>query len=284
MITARAAGDAALLVEAGPQAGALAAAVRAARLPGVTDVVTGAVTVLLVTEPGRDLVALAKAVGGLDVPDQPPPAGELVVPVVYDGPDLAEVARLAGLTEEQVTERHAASEYTVGWLGFSPGFGYLTGLDPALHVPRLATPRTRVPAGSVAIAGPLAAVYPTASPGGWRLIGRTSVRLWDTGREPPAVFSAGQRVTFRPVSELPPADFPAGAAVGAGACAPGRLRWPRAARWSRWCVLGRWRPCRTWAGRVTGTWGCPGPGRPTRGASCAPTSWRGTRRGRRGSS
>ena len=216
MITARAAGDAALLVEAGPQAGALAAAVRAARLPGVTDVVTGAVTVLLVTEPGRDLVALAKAVGGLDVPDQPPPAGELVVPVVYDGPDLAEVARLAGLTEEQVTERHAASEYTVGWLGFSPGFGYLTGLDPALHVPRLATPRTRVPAGSVAIAGPLAAVYPTASPGGWRLIGRTSVRLWDTGREPPAVFSAGQRVTFRPVSELPPADFPAGAGSVAG--------------------------------------------------------------------
>ena len=110
MITARAAGDAALLVEAGPQAGALAAAVRAARLPGVTDVVTGAVTVLLVTEPGRDLAALAKAVGGLDVPDQPPPAGELVVPVVYDGPDLAEVARLAGLTEEQVSERHAASE------------------------------------------------------------------------------------------------------------------------------------------------------------------------------
>ncbi len=284
MITARAAGDAALLVEAGPQAGALAAAVRAARLPGVTDVVTGAVTVLLVTEPGRDLVALAKAVGGLDVPDQPPPAGELVVPVVYDGPDLAEVARLAGLTEEQVTERHAASEYTVGWLGFSPGFGYLTGLDPALHVPRLATPRTRVPAGSVAIAGPLAAVYPTASPGGWRLIGRTSVRLWDTGREPPAVFSAGQRVTFRPVSELPPADFPAGAGGARRGRRPGRLRWPRAARWSRWCVLGRWRPCRTWAGRVTGTWGCPGRGRPTRGASCAPTSWRGTRRGRRGSS
>ena len=220
MITARAAGDAALLVEAGPQAGALAAAVRAARLPGVTDVVTGAVTVLLVTEPGRDLVALARRSAALDVPDQRPPAGELVVPVVYDGPDLAEVARLAGLTEEQVTERHAASEYTVGWLGFSPGFGYLTGLDPALHVPRLATPRTRVPAGSVAIAGPLAAVYPTASPGGWRLIGRTSVRLWDTGREPPAVFSAGQRVTFRPVSELPPADFPAGAPVRAGA-APG---------------------------------------------------------------
>jgi KipI family sensor histidine kinase inhibitor len=216
MITARAAGDAALLVEAGPQAGALAAAVRAAGLPGVIDVVTGAVTVLLVTEPGRDLPALAAAVAGLDVPDQPPSAGELVIPVVYDGPDLGEVARLAGLTAEQVTERHAASVFTVGWLGFSPGFGYLTGLDPALHVPRLTTPRTKVPAGSVAVAGPLAAVYPTASPGGWRLIGRTSVRLWDTGREPPAVFSPGLRVTFQPVSELPAADFPAGAPVDAG--------------------------------------------------------------------
>ena len=207
MITARAAGDAGLLVEAGERAGPLAAAVRAARLPGVTDVVTGAETVLLVTEPGQDLAALAAAVGGLDVPDQPPPSGELVIPVVYDGPDLAEVARLTGLTEEQVTERHAASGYMVGWLGFAPGFGYLTGLDPALHVPRLATPRTRVPAGSVAIAGPLAAVYPTASRRGWRLIGRTSVRLWDTGREPPAVFSPGLRVTFRPVAELPRLAF-----------------------------------------------------------------------------
>jgi KipI family sensor histidine kinase inhibitor len=208
MITAREAGDAALLVEAGPQAVALAAAVRAARLPGVIDVVTGAVTVLLITEPGRDLSALAEAVGGLDVPDQAPSPGELVIPVVYDGEDLAEVAELAGLTEAEVIDRHAGSVYAVGWLGFSPGFGYLTGLDPALHVPRLPTPRTKVPAGSVAIAGPLAAVYPTASPGGWRLIGRTSVRLWDTTREPPAAFSPGLRVTFRPVTELPPAPAP----------------------------------------------------------------------------
>jgi KipI family sensor histidine kinase inhibitor len=166
------------------------------------------VTVLLVTEPGQDLAALAATVGQLEVPDQPPPAGELVIPVVYDGPDLAEVARLAGLTEAEVADRHAGSAFEVGWLGFAPGFGYLTGLDPALHVPRLATPRTRVPAGSVAIAGPLAAVYPTASPGGWRLIGRTSARLWDTTREPPAVFSPGLQVTFRPVAELPPPAFP----------------------------------------------------------------------------
>jgi KipI family sensor histidine kinase inhibitor len=207
MITARAAGDAALLVEAGEHAVPLAAAARAARLPGVIDVITGAVTVLLVTEPGRDLAALEREVAALGLPDHAPAAGEVEIPVVYDGPDLAEVARLAGLTEAEVVERHAAGGYTVGWLGFSPGFGYLTGLDPALHVPRLSTPRTRVPAGSVAIAGPLAAVYPSTSPGGWRILGRTSIRLWDTSNDPPAVFAPGVRVTFRPVTDLPsPAD------------------------------------------------------------------------------
>ena len=132
--------------------------------------------------------------------------------MVYDGPDLDEVAGLTGLSREQVIERHAATEYLVGWLGFSPGFGYLTGLDPELHVPRRDSPRTSVPAGSVAIAGPLAAVYPSASPGGWRLLGRTAAQLWDARREPPAVLAPGQRVRFRPVDELgDPGDlFPPG--------------------------------------------------------------------------
>jgi biotin-dependent carboxylase-like uncharacterized protein len=124
------------------------------------------------------------------------------IPVLYDGPDLAEVAEHTGLSPEEVIERHAAAEYLVGWLGFSPGFGYLTGLDPALHVPRRDSPRTSVRAGSVAIAGPLAAVYPSASPGGWRLLGRTAARLWDVSREPPAVLAPGRRVRFRPVAEL----------------------------------------------------------------------------------
>jgi biotin-dependent carboxylase-like uncharacterized protein len=137
------------------------------------------------------------------------------IPVVYDGPDLAEVAAETGLSPEEVIERHAAGEYLVGWLGFSPGFGYLTGLDPALHVPRRSTPRTSVPAGSVAIAGPLAAVYPAASPGGWRLLGRTTARLWDEHRDPPAALAPGQRVRFRPVDEAgDPVDlFPPGSAA-----------------------------------------------------------------------
>ena len=121
--------------------------------------------------------------------------------MVYDGADLAEVAEETGFSPDEVIARHSGRDYLVGWLGFSPGFGYLTGLDPALHVARRATPRTSVPAGSVAIAGPLAAVYPSASPGGWRLLGRTSVRLWDERREPPAALAPGQRVRFRPVDE-----------------------------------------------------------------------------------
>jgi biotin-dependent carboxylase-like uncharacterized protein len=102
-----------------------------------------------------------------------------------------------------VIARHQAAEYRVGWLGFAPGFGYLTGLDPELaRVPRLATPRVAVPAGSVAIAGGLAAVYPAASPGGWRLLGRTSARIFDPYREPPSLFAPGVRVRFRAVPAL----------------------------------------------------------------------------------
>jgi biotin-dependent carboxylase-like uncharacterized protein len=109
-----------------------------------------------------------------------------------------------------VIRRHAAGRYTVGWLGFSPGFAYLTGLDPALaSVPRLETPRPSVPAGSVAIAAGLAAVYPAASPGGWQLLGRTSLALWNPARHPAALLSPGQAVTFSPV--------PAGTTTSPGA-------------------------------------------------------------------
>ena len=129
------------------------------------------------------------------------PAAE--IGVVYDGPDLTDVAALTGLTVAEVIARHAAAVYQVGWLGFSPGFGYLTGLDPVLAtVPRLDSPRLSVPAGSVAIAGGLAAVYPAASPGGWRLLGRTSARLWDPGRARPALLSPGMTVRFRPADRL----------------------------------------------------------------------------------
>jgi KipI family sensor histidine kinase inhibitor len=216
----------------------------AENFPGILDTVPGAETVLVIAEPGHpDLPALASRLAELarKVPAGPDSAGTgaanvahgvtettevtgpatgipaAEIPVVYDGADLAEVAEETGLSPEEVVARHAGREYLVGWLGFSPGFGYLTGLDPALHVARRATPRTSVPAGSVAIAGPLAAVYPSASPGGWRLLGRTSVRLWDERREPPAALAPGQRVRFRPVDEAgEPLDlFPPGSAARA---------------------------------------------------------------------
>jgi KipI family sensor histidine kinase inhibitor len=207
---AREAGDAALLVETDGPAGALAAAIRAQRLPGVLDAIAGARTVLVVTEPGSwDLSVLASRMAAAPAPAAAAGRQPVIeIPVRYDGPDLAEVARLAGLAVSEVIARHAASEYTVGWLGFSPGFPYLTGLNPALDVPRLAAPRLRVPRGSVAIAGGLAAVYPTDSPGGWRLLGQTTTVLWDAAREPPALLAPGMRVRFRPVSELPVPSAP----------------------------------------------------------------------------
>jgi KipI family sensor histidine kinase inhibitor len=195
----RPAGDAALLLQAEGLAARLAAAILAERPSGVVDVVPGAGTVLVTTEPGAlDIGMLAARLLALPLPPSARAGDALAeIPVVYDGPDLAEVARLTGLSAREVVARHLAAEYTVGWLGFSPGFGYLTGLDPALAtVPRLAEPRLRVPAGAVAIAGGLAAVYPGSSPGGWRLLGRTPAVLWDPGRDPPAVLAPGMRVRF----------------------------------------------------------------------------------------
>ncbi len=114
------------------------------------------------------------------------------IPAIYDGPDLADVARLAGLPVRKVIEAHSGSEFTVGWLGFAPGFGYLTGLDRRLAaVPRLPSPRVSVPAGSIAIAGGMSAVYPSVSPGGWRLIGRTTARMWDPARRATGAARAG---------------------------------------------------------------------------------------------
>jgi KipI family sensor histidine kinase inhibitor len=202
VIRIRKAGDAALLVETGDLATAhrLHAAVRAARIPGVVDVVSGERTVLVMTAPGRcDLDGLAAVLPTLPLPESCGRDAEPVtIPVDYDGDDLDDVASLTGLSGSEVIARHAAGSYLVAYLGFAPGFAYLTGLDPALHVPRLQTPRTTVPAGSVAIAGPCAAVYPAGSPGGWRLLGRTDVTLWDPRRDPPSVLQPGTRVRFTP--------------------------------------------------------------------------------------
>ncbi|HLB54334.1 MAG TPA: 5-oxoprolinase subunit PxpB, partial [Gemmatimonadales bacterium] len=120
----------------------------------------------------------------------------VLIPVRYDGPDLEEVSARTSLTREEVIRRHTAPEYLVYLLGFAPGFGYLGDLDPALILPRRSAPRTRVPAGSVAIAGAQTAVYPLETPGGWHLIGRTTLSLFDPRRDPPALLAPGDRVRF----------------------------------------------------------------------------------------
>jgi KipI family sensor histidine kinase inhibitor len=211
MIEVRQAGDAGLLLSCDAPAPWLAASIAAARLPAVLDVVPGARTVLVVTLPGGATAWLAERIAELPVTALAgAAAAPVTIPVVYDGPDLAEVAGMTGLTVEDVIARHAGGHYTVGWLGFSPGFGYLTGLDPLLAtVPRRETPRPAVPAGSVAIAAGLAAVYPSASPGGWRLLGRTPLMMWDAMRDPAALLSPGQPVRFQPASaDSVPAAIP----------------------------------------------------------------------------
>lgn len=176
---------------------ALLASLRAQPLAGVEEVVPAAATVLLRLEPSADAAAVADAISlrQLDPGDREP--GELVeIAVEYDGPDLAEVAALTRLAPDQVIARHTGTELTVAFCGFAPGFAYLTGLPDDLHVPRRAEPRTRVPAGSVGLAGSITGVYPRESPGGWQLIGHTDVVLWDLGRDPPALLRPGLRVRF----------------------------------------------------------------------------------------
>ncbi|MFD3511521.1 allophanate hydrolase subunit 1 [Streptomyces sp. NPDC058657] len=164
-------------------------------LPEVRDIVPAARTVLLdgLTDPQ----ALADGLRTWHIPPLTADAGPLVeIPVRYDGPDLAEVADLWGMAADRVPETLGALELRVAFCGFAPGFGYLTGLPAALRLPRRATPRTTVPAGSVALAGEYAGIYPRSSPGGWQLIGTTDAVLWDPRREPAALLAPGTRVRF----------------------------------------------------------------------------------------
>lgn len=174
----------------------LVTAVRATGLP-VVDVVPGYRTVLVTTGSPADAAAVRQVLPDLELPAASAVAGRLVeLPVVYDGEDLPSVAALTGLSQAEVVRRHTAPDYVVAFLGFAPGFPYLVGLDPSLHVPRRASPRTSVPAGSVGLAGPQTGVYPQATPGGWQLIGRTSTVLFDVTRDPPALLAAGDRLRF----------------------------------------------------------------------------------------
>lgn len=176
-----------------------AAAWRAEPPAGVLDVVPAARTVLLDARPGTDLAALARAAQA-PLPDATVAAagsGAVELVVDYDGPDLAEVAALTGRTVDDVVATHTGTPWTVAFCGFAPGFGYLTAAGDPLTVPRRATPRTRVPAGAVGLAGPYTGVYPSASPGGWQLLGRTDAVLWDVDRDPPALLVPGTTVRFR---------------------------------------------------------------------------------------
>lgn len=181
------------------QMSAARATVEAAAIPGVIELVPGARSLLVVAEPPV-LDRVRTLLDGADLAH--PPAGsprEVTLDVHYDGEDLAMVAREAGLSEKDVVGLHTGAVYTVAFTGFAPGFGYLTGLPAALRQPRLESPRTRVPAGAVGVAGEFTGVYPRESPGGWRLLGHTSATLFDPAMDPPALFAPGDRVRFRSV-------------------------------------------------------------------------------------
>jgi KipI family sensor histidine kinase inhibitor len=170
----------------------------------VADLVPGARTVLVLGAPGVPLArlreCLAPTVRSLDEGNSGTARWarreEVRVPVTYDGPDLAEVARLTGLSEAEVVAAHTGTPWRVAFGGFAPGFAYLVGGDERLQVPRRDSPRAAVPTGSVGLAGEFSGVYPRSSPGGWQLIGRTELAMWDVDRDPPALLSAGATVRF----------------------------------------------------------------------------------------
>jgi inhibitor of KinA len=198
--------DARMAPEVNARAVALAAALRTARLPGVRDVVPSYASVGVHVDPLRlDVAALERAVAeAWDVgPVDAVAAGRIVeIPVCYGGeygPDLDEVAGYARCSADDVVRRHCESVYRVYMLGFLPGFAYLGAVDETIAMPRRPTPRPAVPAGSVGIAGRQTGVYPSDSPGGWRLVGRTPWRMFDAGRARPALLDAGDRVRFVPV-------------------------------------------------------------------------------------
>ncbi|MEO0508700.1 MAG: allophanate hydrolase subunit 1 [Verrucomicrobiota bacterium] len=175
---------------------------------GCVEYVEGYDTVLFVFEQSVAVSDLAKWFDGIELP-QTAEAKQNIheLPVIYDGADLKSVAEQTGLSESEVIQIHSAPLYTVRTMGFSPGFSYLDGLDPSLHLPRKDSPRTRIEPGSVAIGGSHAGVYSVASPGGWHLLGRTEVQLFDARAargakpDPKKVFllSPGDRICFQPI-------------------------------------------------------------------------------------
>ena len=177
---------------------ALFSALRAEPLPGIKEMIPAARTLMIGFAPDiTNAEELAGKIAKLDLTQPVRRDDRLVeVPVDYNGEDLPEVAEITGLAVAEIIRRHTERDYMVAFCGFAPGFGYLVGGDPALHVPRRKTPRTRIPAGSVGLAGDFTGVYPQISPGGWQIIGTTPVKMWDITRTPPAYFQPGYRVRF----------------------------------------------------------------------------------------
>jgi KipI family sensor histidine kinase inhibitor len=179
---------------------ALAAAADRGDLPDLVELVPAARTVLASVTPGGNLATLRDVLASADLSGPPRrTAREVRIPVRYDGPDVDLVATTAGMTPADMVASHSGAEYSVAFTGFAPGFGYLVGLPEPLVQPRLDQPRTRVPPGSVGIAGEFTGVYPRSSPGGWRLIGRTGLALFDPHRDPPALLVPGDLVRFEAV-------------------------------------------------------------------------------------
>lgn len=212
MVTARVLpmGDRAILLEVASTDDVLAlrAALEASRPEGVLDIVPAARTVLVRVDP-RVLALHAARAWATAAATAPPTegsdaGGEVVLDIVYDGADLAETAELLGITPAQLAERHAAARWSVAFTGFAPGFGYLVSADWPFDVPRLSTPRTRVPAGSVGLAAAFTGAYPRETPGGWRLIGTTSAHLFDPDAASPALLAPGTSVRFAAVDATAP--------------------------------------------------------------------------------
>ncbi len=209
-------GDSSLLVTLGEEISlsvnrrvhALAQRLREGQIAGLRECVPGYATLRVDYDPLEAsldvlLPCIQSALDALSE-ETPLPAREVIIPVHYggeDGPDLPFVAQHTGLSEEEVIRRHTAGIYPVFLMGFLPGFPYLGGMDESLATPRLDTPRQRVPAGSVGIAGKQTGVYPLESPGGWRLIGRTRMPLFDVSKEPPFLLQPGDVVRFVAVEE-----------------------------------------------------------------------------------
>lgn len=209
------AGDCALVVEYGDRIDAainervrrLDRRLAGASIPGVIEAVPTYRSLMIIYDPGRigleRLIEQIRALEDSAVSEPVPARAPVLIPTVYGGaygPDLEFVARHNGLTEAEVVRMHSSADYTVYMIGFTPGFPYLGGMPESIATPRLATPRTSVPAGSVGIAGNQTGVYPVESPGGWRLIGRTALNLFDPARENPVLLRPGDPVRFAPIT------------------------------------------------------------------------------------